>query len=273
MRVRLDESENEYLNYKKFQSTLLTTIAIRGVPGIKAASFSKFENRIEIVEGVPTKMTEYTIDTDGSNFIEVMNHPAVDPTRLYTTNVHDVLDILGIEASRAVLLTEIDSLFADAGVNYRHLGLLIDTMTRNGRLMSVDRYGINKNNIGPLAKASFEETEKILLRAALFGEMDPVTGVSSKIMTGQPIRGGTTFSQLLLDEAALMRLQKGLPPIVDDVNEDIDDLDDEDIAEELAVASDDKCNTVRLRMNTVMPEADVDLEEPDIEFNVIDTDS
>jgi DNA-directed RNA polymerase beta' subunit len=184
--------------------------------------------------------------------------------------VHDVLDILGIEASRAVLLTEIDSLFADAGVNNRHLGLLIDTMTRNGRLMSVDRYGINKNNIGPLAKASFEETEKILLRAALFGEMDPVTGVSSKIMTGQPIRGGTTFSQLLLDEAALMRLQKGLPPIVDDINEDIDELDDEDIAEELAVASDDKCNTVRLRMNTVMPEADVDLEEPDIEFNVID---
>jgi len=273
MRIRLDESENEYLNYKKFQSTLLTTVAIRGVPGIKAASFSKFENRIEIVEGVPTKMTEYTIDTDGSNFIEVMNHPAVDPTRLYTTNVHDVLDILGIEASRAVLLSEIDSLFADAGVNYRHLGLLIDTMTRNGRLMSVDRYGINKNNIGPLAKASFEETEKILLRAALFGEMDPVTGVSSKIMTGQPIRGGTTFSQVLLDEAALMRLQKGLPPIVDDINEDIDDLDDEDIAEELAVASDDKCNTVRLRMNTVMPEADVDLEEPDIEFNVIDGDS
>jgi len=275
MRIRLTEADDklsydDYLNYKKFQSTLLTTVAIRGVPGIKAASFSKFENRIEIVEGVPTKMTEYTIDTDGSNFIEVMNHPAVDPTRLYTTNVHDVLDILGIEASRAVLLTEIDSLFADAGVNYRHLGLLIDTMTRNGRLMSVDRYGINKNNIGPLAKASFEETEKILLRAALFGEMDPVTGVSSKIMTGQPIRGGTTFSQLLLDEAALMRLQKGLPPIVDDVNEDIDDLDDEDIAEELAVASDDKCNTVRLRMNTVIPEADVDLEEPDIEFNVID---
>ena len=273
MRVRLEESQDDYLNYKKFQSTLLTTVAIRGVPGIKAASFSKFENRIEIVDGVPTKMTEYTLDTDGSNFIEVMNHPAVDPTRLYTTNVHDVLDILGIEASRAVLLSEIDSLFADAGVNYRHLGLLIDTMTRNGRLMSVDRYGINKNNIGPLAKASFEETEKILLRAALFGEMDPVTGVSSKIMTGQPIRGGTTFSQVLLDEAALMRLQKGLPPIVDDVNEDIDDLDDEDIAEELAVASDDKCNTVRLRMNTVMPEADVDLEEPDIEFNVIDADS
>ena len=274
MRIRLDmsdvESTDDYVNFKKLQTKLLTTIAVRGVPGIKAASFSKSENRVEIVEGKPTKITEYTIDTDGSNFIEVMNHPAVDATRLYSTNVHDVLDILGIEAARAVLLSEIDSLFADAGVNYRHLGLLIDTMTRNGRLMSVDRYGINKNNIGPLAKASFEETEKILLRAALFGEMDPVTGVSAKIMTGQPIRGGTTFSQLLLDEAALMRLQKGLPPVADAEEEDIDDLDDEDIAEELAVAADDKCNTVRLRMNAVMPDGDVDLDEPDIEFNILE---
>ena len=274
MRIRLDRAidaeTDDYVNFKKFQARLLMTVAVRGVPGIKAASFSKSENRVEIIEGKPTKISEYVLDTDGSNFIEVMNHPAVDPTRLYTTNVHDVMDVLGVEAGRNVLLTEIDTLFADAGVNYRHLGLLIDSMTRNGRLMSVDRYGINKNNIGPLAKASFEETEKILLRAALFGELDPVTGVSAKIMTGQPMRGGTTFSQLLLDEAAFMRLQKGLPPVADLEEEDVEELDDDDIAEELANATDDKCNAVRLRMNAVMPDGDVDLEEPDVVFNVME---
>jgi len=274
MRIRMTPDMqtdlDDYTNFKKLQARLLMTVAVRGVPGIKAASFTKMDSRVEILDGKPEKITEYSIDTDGSNFIEVMNHPAVDPTRLYTTNVHDVLDVLGIEAARNILLTEIDSLFADAGVNYRHLGLLIDSMTRNGRLMSVDRYGINKNNIGPLAKASFEETEKILLRAALFGEIDPVTGVSAKIMTGQPIRGGTSFSQLLLDEMALLRLQKGLPPVADVEEEDVDDIDEEDIAEELAVARDDKCNTVRLRMNAVMPEGDMELEEPDVEFNVLE---
>jgi DNA-directed RNA polymerase II subunit RPB1 len=274
MRIRLDrgidKDTDDYTNLKKFQDRLLMTVAVRGVPGIKAASFSKSENRVEIIEGAPTKVTEYLIDTDGSNFVEVMNHPAVDPTRLYTTNVHDVMDILGVEAGRNILLTEIESLFADAGVNFRHLGLLIDSMTRNGRLMSVDRYGINKNNIGPLAKASFEETEKILLRAALFGEMDPVTGVSAKIMTGQTMRGGTTFSQVLLDEAALLRLQKGLPPVGELDEEDVEDLDEDDIAEELAEIGDDKCNTVRLRMNAVMPDGDVDLEEPDIVFNILE---
>ena len=50
-----------------------------------------------------------------------------------------------------------------------------------------------------------------MLRAALFGEMDPVTGVSANIMTGQPIRGGTTFTQVLLDEAALLEFTTSAP--------------------------------------------------------------
>jgi hypothetical protein len=67
-----------------------------------------------------------------------------------------------------------------------------------------------------------------------------------------------------------MRLQKGLPPVADAEQEDVDELDDEDIAEELAVATDDKCNTVRLRMNAIMPEADMELEEPDVEMNILE---
>jgi DNA-directed RNA polymerase beta' subunit len=70
-------------------------------------------------------------------------------------------------------------------------------MTRFGRLVSIDRYGINKNDIDTLAKASFEEMEKILLKAALFGKGDPVMGVLTNIMMGQAIRGGTAFLQIL----------------------------------------------------------------------------
>ena len=42
------------------------------------------------------------------------------------------------------------------------------------------------------------------------------------------------------------------------------------IARELAGAADDKCNVVRLRMNTILPESDVTLEEPDVELNIMD---
>jgi hypothetical protein len=135
--------------------------------------------------------------------------------------------------------------------------------------MSVDRYGINKLDIGPLAKASFEETERILLKAAVFGEMDPVTGVSANIMAGQPIRGGTAFSDILLDEVALMRLQKGLPPAMESEQEDTPSQDAIDA--QLYQDPNDMCSSNRLRMNISMPKAKATIEdEPDIEMMVVD---
>jgi DNA-directed RNA polymerase II subunit RPB1 len=275
MRMRLPEMMKSGLDdltsLKKFQNRILNGIVFRGIPGIKSVTFREDKDLLELKDGVYTQVTQYVLDTDGSNFLQVMNHPYVDATRLSSSHVHDILPALGIEATRAVLLNEITTLFEEAGVNNRHLGLLCDVMTRAGRLMPSDRHGINKTDIGPLAKASFEETEKILLNAALFGEMDPVTGVSSNIMMGQPIRGGTGFFDILLDEAALMRLQDGLPVVEDseDENDGVEPTADQ-INKELFEDENDLCSTARLRMNVAMPNAAVLLEEPDVEYSVID---
>jgi DNA-directed RNA polymerase beta' subunit len=198
-----------------------------------------------------------------------LNHPAVDGTRLYSTNVWDVYEMLGIEATRAILFNEINGLFESVGVNYRHLCLLCDVMTRFGKLMSIDRYGINKNDIGTLAKASFEETEKILLKAALFGEVDPVTGVSANIMMGQPIRGGTAFSQVLLDD---QMLQKLLMDVDVDANKGV--LEEEaagDLSqlEESRVRMMDPCSTIQFQSSLVMPPPKTVMDEPDIELDII----
>jgi DNA-directed RNA polymerase beta' subunit len=159
----------------------------------------------------------------------------------------------------------VQTLFGAGDINYRHLGLLVDVMCRSGRLMSVDRYGINKLNIGPLAKASFEETERILLKAAVFGEVDPVTGVSSNIMTGQTIRGGTAFADILLDEVAVMRLQKNLPPAGALDVEDESPTEDE-VNAELEYDPNDICSVTRLKMNMAMPKSNVNIEEDDVEL-------
>ena len=144
-------------------------------------------------------------------------------------------------------------LFESVGVNYRHLCLLCDVMTRFGKLMSIDRYGINKNDIGVLAKASFEETEKILLKAALFGEVDPVTGVSANIMMGQPIRGGTAFSQVLMDDQMLGKLLESVD--VDKYKGVLEDEEEGDITMlgEAGLQLADPCSTTQFQMNMVLP--------------------
>ena len=202
---------------KLSQNRLLTQTLIRGVPGLRSVTFRKVtdesyeknpanDNRYEPVE-------QFVLDTFGTNFLDVLVHPDVDGTRLISNHVHDIYENLGIEAARQILFREIFGLFEQAApVNYRHVAILCDTLCSRGRLMSADRSGVNKKaKIGPLAKASFEQAEDIMLRAALFGEMDPVTGVSANIMTGQPIHGGTTFTQVLLDEAALLDFTKSAP--------------------------------------------------------------
>jgi DNA-directed RNA polymerase II subunit RPB1 len=202
---------------KQVQNRLLTQTLVRGLPGLRSVSFRLLKD--EIFEKNPANDNKYesadqfVLDTFGTNFLDVLVHPDIDGSKLISNHVHDIYENLGIEAARMILFREIFGLFEQAApVNYRHVAILCDAMCNRGRMMSADRYGVNKKKTGPLAKASFEQAEDIMLRAALFGDMDPVTGVSANIMTGQPIRGGTTFTQVLLDEAALLDFTNTAPP-------------------------------------------------------------
>jgi len=56
----------------------------------------------------------------------------------------------------------------DIYLNYRHLALLCDVMTKGGYIMPINRTGINRVDVGPLRKCSFEETLDMLLSAAVF---------------------------------------------------------------------------------------------------------
>ena len=283
IRLVLDKKEgkaplDDLALVKQAQNRLLTQTLIRGMPGLRSVSFRKItdesyeknpanDNRYEPVE-------QFVLDTFGTNFLDVLVHPDIDGTRLISNHVHDIYENLGIEAARQILFREIFGLFEQAApVNYRHVAILCDAMCNRGRLMSADRYGVNKKKSGPLAKASFEQTEDIMLRAALFGEMDPVTGVSANIMTGQPIRGGTTFTQVLLDEAALLEYtttapapKKSLERAPQLVQAEIDQLLDQKAAP--------GCRQEDLRIPTALPPTDPMLSTgadlPDLEIVLVD---
>jgi DNA-directed RNA polymerase beta' subunit len=83
------------------------------------------------------------------------------------------------------------------------MSVLLDSMTYQGRLLSVNRFGMGKHDNGVLAKSSFEETSKILFNAAVSAEFDAMKGVSANIMFGQKPPCGTGFVSILLDETRL----------------------------------------------------------------------
>lgn len=265
---------------KRVQNQILTQTLVRGLPGLRAVSFRKVQgetyerdfNNDGRYEGVD----EFVLDTFGTNFLDVMIHPDVDGTRLLSNHVHDIYENLGIEAARQVLFREIFSLFEQAApVNYRHVAILCDAMCNRGRMMSADRIGVNKKTkTGPLAKASFEQTQDIMLKAALFGEMDPVTGVSANIMTGQPIRGGTTFTQVLLDEAAMTEFMSTAPPPKRTI-ERAPQLAQAEVERLLEAPDAPGCRQQDIRIPAALPPADpaatvVPGELPELEITLVD---
>ncbi len=262
---------------KQLQAKLLTQTLVRGLPGLRAVSYRKVTDesyeRNMAADGKYEPVEQFILDTFGTNFLDVMIHPDVDGTRLVSNHIHDIYDNLGIEAARHVLFREIFSLFEQAApVNYRHVAILCDAICNRGRMMSADRIGVNKKNkIGPLAKASFEQTENIMKNAALFGEMDPVTGVSANIMTGQPIRGGTSFTQVLLDEAALLDFMNNAPAPRKTV-ERAPGLAQEEVEQLLDIKEAPGCRQVDLRLPAALPSemlAQAD-ELPELEIQLVD---
>jgi DNA-directed RNA polymerase beta' subunit len=112
---------------------------------------------------------------------------------------------LGIEAARQSIHMELLDVmeFSGVSINYHHTSLLADRMTCNKDMVSIFRSGLLSDNVGPIAKATFEMHTEVFLDAARHGEFDPMTGVSAAIMCGQQGGYGTSSFQIIMDTKAM----------------------------------------------------------------------
>ena len=109
---------------------------------------------------------EWVIHTEGSNLGAVLKMDGVDRVRTTTNDIHEVEKVLGIEAARNAIIHEAQTTMEEQGltVDVRHIMLVADMMTSDGIVKSIGRHGISGEKASVLARASFEETGKHLLR-------------------------------------------------------------------------------------------------------------
>ena len=136
---------------------------------------------------------EWIIHTEGSNLKEILGMEGIDPVRTTTNNIHEIGEVLGIEAARQSIINEAQNTLSEQGlsVDVRHIMLVADIMTSEGIVKSIGRHGISGEKSSVLARAAFEETGKHLLHASIRGEVDDLTGIIENIIIGQPIPLGT----------------------------------------------------------------------------------
>jgi len=204
----LDQSDDIYL-LKNFQDTLLNNIILRGIQGIENVAPRKLQNMLVKEEGKFAKKDLWVLDTTGSNLLETLALDFIDYKRTYSNDIKEVFDVLGIEATRQILYNEFVEVmeFSDIYINYHHLSLLCDRMTLTKNLVSIFRSGILNDNIGPIAKATFEVHTEVFLNAARHAEFDHMRGVSASVLTGQYGHYGTNSFNLVLDIKEMENLE------------------------------------------------------------------
>lgn len=166
--------DEEDLFLRRLEGHLLNAIALRGIQDIGRVFMVEKKNVQLNANGDYETFNEWVLETDGINLKQVLTVDNVDQARTYSNSIVEIMETLGIEAARNALLKELRNVieFDGSYVNYRHLSMLCDVMTKNGYLMAITRHGINRSDTSALMKASFEETVEILMEAAAVAELD-----------------------------------------------------------------------------------------------------
>jgi DNA-directed RNA polymerase II subunit RPB1 len=201
----LDQTDKIY-QLKTFQDALMNNIILRGIKGIRNVLARKVVDMVAKENNTFRKKETWVLDTTGSNFMEILSLKTIDARRTISNDIQEINRVLGIEAARQALFNELYEAFDTTYINHHHISLLCDRMTSSSNLISIFRHGINNDDIGPIAKASFEETPEMFLKAARHAEVDHMRGISANVMCGQEGFYGTNAFKVMLDINQIMKM-------------------------------------------------------------------
>jgi DNA-directed RNA polymerase II subunit RPB1 len=243
----LDQSDQIYL-LKNFQDQLLKRVILRGINKINKVILRKIKDNLIEKNGSYEKQDIWVLDTIGTNMLEVLALDYIDNKRTFSNDIIEIYEILGIEAARQIIYNELAEVIEFDGtyINYHNFSLLCDRMTFTSKLISITRFGVNSDNIGPIAKASFEETPEMFLNAARYAEIDNMRGISANVMCGQEGYFGTSCFQVFVDIEEMRKLQETTKYEYIDEDEEIEKFFDE------KQDSDDACSLLNLQMQNMV---------------------
>ena len=187
-----DDSRDKMYFVMQDLKSKLPRVNIKGIPSVTRAVISTDKSG-----------AKYELAVEGYGLSEVMRTPGVDFSKTSTNHTLDVCEVLGIEAARQKIISEIEYLMNEYGIQIdrRHTQLLADEMTFKGKVLGIQRFGVAASKASTLQLASFEETEKHLYNAAIQCKKDDIKGVSECIVMGNQVPMGTGMMKVIYDES------------------------------------------------------------------------
>jgi len=167
-RFRCDEVAGEWVELTLEYDTALPKILmlniveqavkkslIQQIAKLGTATFVKDEKLENPTTG--ELVTAQVVHTAGANLRAMqMYGDYINPNRIGTNDIAQVLDVYGVEACRNNIVKELGDVFKGhgIGVDPRHLNLIADYMTRTGGYSPFNRIGLT-GNVSPFTKMSY----------------------------------------------------------------------------------------------------------------------
>ncbi|XP_043467714.1 DNA-directed RNA polymerase II subunit RPB1-like [Leptopilina heterotoma] len=216
LRIRIVNGDDDEIEceddvfLRRIESFILNDIAIHGHEMIKKVhldmseqSVTNYNKESQMIE----TRANHRLKTEGTNLMKVLVDKDVDSKKTISNDIHEIFNVLGIEAARKSIEKEMTKVFENYSYHRKqeHFILLSEVMTANGHLTSIDNHGFDKEDLGAFLRWSAKENEDVLFDAACHGEVDPLKDVTGKNILGQLPRIGTGCFDLLLDNKTLLR--------------------------------------------------------------------
>jgi len=144
--------------------------------------------------------SDYVILTAGSNMKDIMAFKGVNSDKVLSNDIHEVSQVLGVEAARQLIVNEINKVINSQGlaVDGKHAMLVADMMGSSGVIKGITRMGIIGDKNSVLARAAFETAVKQFVQATKTGKKDKLASVIENIILNQPVPVGTGLPGLLV---------------------------------------------------------------------------
>jgi len=185
-KISINVGELDYKHIYKLKEKIKETI-ISGVKGVGQVIIANRDG-------------DYVILTSGSNLKDITEVKGVNKDKVLSNDIHNVANVLGIEAARQTIINEISRVIENQGldIDKRHLKFVADAMTSSGTVKGVTRMGIISDKASVLARATFETPDKQFVAATMQGARDELKSVIENILLNQPIPVGTGLPGLLV---------------------------------------------------------------------------
>lgn len=195
----LKQSNNYYEDIIQPLMQKISTVIVRGIKDILATSVMDIMKHIENPDGSLELKKVYGIMASGSNLIDVLRNPYIDPYRTQSDSITDTESIFGLIAARNKVMNEMK--IALDTLNPIHCSIFADTMAMSGTMSPIQKTGLQKREMANITlRLSFQIPVQIIQDAAINSMTDRISGISGNLIVGSTPDVGTMYNKLVVNE-------------------------------------------------------------------------